>query len=328
MSSPLLPSVLSRFPDLGEIRRIDLLNNAGGFSGSQLWKVAALSGDYCLRRWPAETNDEHLAFIHAFQRHLCQSGIRFVSAPIATRDATTIVERDGRLWDLCTWMPGEADYHEKPSPARLAAAMRALAQIHIAAAQMPGQSRMGTSPGIAARREQLRQLLSGGIDRIEAAVSRRSLAWDDLALRICQRFRALALEVERELTTAATISGPLFPCLRDIWHDHVLFTGDEVTGIIDFGAARIESPAGDVARLVGSLVSDDADGWRGALAAYEETRRLDAKQRQLIRAFDTSGSLLSGINWLTWLYVEEREFEDAAAVTRRLGEIAGRAAKM
>jgi Ser/Thr protein kinase RdoA (MazF antagonist) len=265
-----------------------------------------------------------LAFVHAFQRHLRGSGLDFIPVPMVASDGGTFVEYESRLWELISWMPGRADFHQQPSPARLAAAMRALVQIHVAAVQMPGQSRVGTSPGLAARRDQLRQLLSGGIARIEAAVVRRPLAWDELARRVCEKFRQVASHIEQKLTDATAISGPLFPCLRDIWHDHVLFTGDQVTGIIDFGAARVESPAGDIARLVGSLVGDDAEGWRAALAAYEAARPLDADQRQLIRAFDASNVLLSGINWLTWLYLDQREFDDAAAVTRRLAEITAR----
>ena len=304
--------------------QVQRLVGGGGFSGSELWKVAGPTGVYCLRRWPEATSAERLAFIHAFQRHLRSAGLSFTPLLMGAPAGRTFVEHQGHLWELATWMPGKADYHERLSPERLEAAMTALAQIHEAAATMPGQSRVGTSPGLAARLDQLRQLRGGGIEQIEAAVARRSLAWDDMARVICQRFRQFAPQIEQRLADATTIRGPLFPCLRDIWRDHVLFTGEEVTGIIDFGAARIESPAGDIARLVGSLVGDDAEGWDAARAAYEALRPLDASQQPLIRAFDVSGVLLSGVNWLAWLYVERRAFEDAGAVTRRLAEIAAR----
>lgn len=318
--------VVLRHFSIGAIGHVDPLGGAGGFSGSLLWKVSAESGQYCLRRWPAEApTADRLAFIHAFQRHLRRSGLIFIPVPAPTVDGGSFVRHQGRLWELVTWMPGRADDHQDPSPAKLAAAMGALAKIHDAAATMPGQFCVGRSPGLAARLTQLRELQSGGINRIELACGERLLGWEGAARSICVSFRALAQQVERQLTDAATIAVPLFPCLRDIWRDHVLFTGDAVTGVIDFGAARLESPAGDIARLAGSLVHDDADRWREALDAYEAAGRLiDDAERQLISAFDISGLLLAGINWLTWLYVEGRQFDDATTVARRLDAIVAR----
>src|SRR5207253_1184387 len=31
---------------------------------------------------------------------------------------------------------------------------------------------------------------------------------------------------------------PMQPCVCDLWHDHVLFTLDTVTGVIDFGGVK------------------------------------------------------------------------------------------
>ena len=324
MAANLWQSALARYPVIGPVSHLRKLSGSG-FSGSLLWQVTAEAGEFALRRWPTEhPTRERLTFIHAFQRHLRQSGLTFVPVPLLSADRSSYVEEDGHLWELETWMPGEADRASPPAGNRLAAAMMALARMHLAAAEMPGQARNGRSPGLAARLEQLRELRMGGIERIEAAVANRRGAWDDAARRIITGFRQLSPQVEQILAEAVPIQGPLFPCLRDIWREHVLFTGDEVTGIIDFGAARIETPAGDIARLVGSFVGDNAGGRRAALAAYESMRPLDGIQRELIGVFDTSGVLLSGINWLTWLYLEQREFEDAGAVTRRLDEIGSR----
>ena len=80
------------------------------------------------------------------------------------------------------------------------------------------------------------------------------------------------------LEPLATVSLNLQPCLRDIWHDHVLFTGDKVTGMIDFGAVDIDTPATDIARLVGSLVGDDAAGWQSGIAAYSDVRPLTERR--------------------------------------------------
>jgi homoserine kinase type II len=114
---------------------------------------------------------------------------------------------------------------------------------------------------------------------------------------------------------------PLQPAIRDIHHDHVLFTGDEVTGLIDFGAMRIDTPLADVARLVGSLAGDDCEARQIALQAYSELRPLSDADRQCIDLLDRTGVVLSAFNWLSWLYLDRRDMGAAAPIARRLHEI-------
>ena len=74
---------------------------------------------------------------------------------------------------------------------------------------------------------------------------------------ILEHYRRCAPDVLREVRAAARITAPLQVCHGDLWHDHVLFSGEEVTGLIDFDAMKIDSRALDLARLLGSLVKDD-----------------------------------------------------------------------
>jgi Ser/Thr protein kinase RdoA (MazF antagonist) len=112
--------------------------------------------------------------------------------------------------------------------------------------------------------------------------------------------------------------------LRDIWHDHVLFTNDKVTGIIDPSACRMESVACDLSRLIGSLVGDDVRLRHQAFEEYERHRTLTTGERALATVFDRTGVLLSGWTWLEWIYVERRPFHDRQAVTRRLTQVVER----
>jgi homoserine kinase type II len=100
-----------------------------------------------------------------------------------------------------------------------------------------------------------------------------------------------------------------------------LFDGDRVSGVVDFGALRIECVAADLARLLGSLVGDDAQRWRLGLAAYEEVRPLHDNERRLVAAFDAANVVLSGMNWLRWICLEQRQFESRQRVLSRLDEI-------
>jgi homoserine kinase type II len=117
---------------------------------------------------------------------------------------------------------------------------------------------------------------------------------------------------------------PLQPCLCDVWHDHVLFTGDTVTGLVDFGGVKMDHVAVDLARLLGSLVEDAAQGWAAGLEAYAAVGALSSADERLITLLDETGTLLGIARWLMWLYHERRPFEDRAAVARRLGRLVER----
>jgi homoserine kinase type II len=280
------------------------------------------------RRWPAGTDRERVQFIHTVLTHVVAQGIAFVPAPIPTRSVGegALLQFDHHLWDLSPWLPGTPDYHARSSRPRLAAAMQALANFHSAAASCPiAPTTSGIAPAFAERRDQVLRLLSGGIDRIASHVE-RGLAEDlDLrARRLLPLARALLPHLRAPLEAACRDPLPLRPAIRDVHHDHVLFTGERVTGLIDFGAMRIDTPLADIARLVGSLVADDQPARVFALNAYSELRPLTDSDRRLVDLLDQSGVVLGGLNWLRWLYVEQRDMGPLPPIVKRLDEFIAR----
>ena len=341
-----------------------------GFSGAEVYRLETARGTLALRRWPAEhPSPERLTWIHSVLTQAVANGFDRLPLPIRAagtiepddvplrrssaekRSRDTIVSHDGHLWELTPWLPGEADFHRSPSPTRLTAAMQALAQLHQAMASFqPNPQPQGPSPGISARLEQLRGLLSGGAQRVSGTISvavtlkarhastpemvpdtfsQASLpALLDAALEILAHFERRAPDIERQLSASVDRRVPLQPVVRDIHDEHVLFVDDQVSGIIDFGAMRFETVAGDIARLLGSLVRSDAtnrhSGWQAGLTAYEAVRPLSDAERELVPLFDRSGLLLGGMNWLQWLFVDGRQFADLARVQARVGAIQSR----
>jgi homoserine kinase type II len=97
----------------------------------------------------------------------------------------------------------------------------------------------------------------------------------------------------------------------------VLFVGDDVSAILDFAALRVDTVAGDLARLIGSFAGDDRIAWEQALAAYREVRPLTLDEARLVTAFDRSAVLLTGISWLDWVFHQRREFPNRSAVVER-----------
>jgi Ser/Thr protein kinase RdoA (MazF antagonist) len=317
-------TVLAHYP--GEFRpeQIEMLGAAGGFSGAVIWRVSPPDRVLCLKRWPAESPSvEGMQFIHAVLLHVARQGFGLAPAPCQDRRGQTFVTHREHLWELTPWLPGMADFRQNPQPSRLQAALRVLAEFHRAAATYPEYVlRTGRSPGVRQRLQRVRRYAAGDLEQLGQCIVPE--IWPDLCDRARQavtRARFCLGPVKTLLETACDCELPLQPCIRDVWHDHVLFTGDRVTGLIDFGAMQIESIAADVARLLGSLARDDASLWRAGLAAYESIRPMHQAEKALVTAFDRSGILLGALNWVEWLYRERREFHAPDAVARRLDEV-------
>jgi Ser/Thr protein kinase RdoA (MazF antagonist) len=120
------------------------------------------------------------------------------------------------------------------------------------------------------------------------------------------------------LATWKERSFSLQPCLCDVWHDHLLFSGHRLTGLIDYGGVKMDHVAVDLARLLGSLHGDDHPGWQIGLAAYREIRALSAEEEALAQALDQTGVILGAATWFLWLHRDGRVFDDPAAASRRL----------
>ena len=80
----------------------------------------------------------------------------------------------------------------------------------------------------------------------------------------------------------------------------------------------------DLARMLGSLVGNDATGWRTGLQAYRRLAPLTEEEEELAHILDETGIVVGVANWLRWLYEEQRPFADRSAVARRLTELVER----
>jgi Ser/Thr protein kinase RdoA (MazF antagonist) len=324
-----LINLLRHYPSDCQPARIEPLGAAGGMSGAQFWRLTVVRGSHdaaqhrlCLRRWPAEhPSPERLQFIHAVLVHAAQRGITFLPMPIHTRQGESFIHHAGHLWQLEPWMLGTADYERSPRVEKLRAAMTALAQFHVGVRDFAGLAAPGFVGGqnaIERHLARLHDLSLNGQQELSRAITDN--IWPELAPLARQFVTAMpaaARTAIAKLQRLGNVRLPLRPCLRDIWHDHVLFTGDEVTGIVDFGAVDIDTPATDIARLLGSLVSDDSEGWKTGLAAYSAVCPLSPEESLAVCALDASGTVLAGCNWIRWIYIEQRQFENPMQVIDR-----------
>jgi len=316
---------------------------AAGFSGSQVFVVELPDspGRFVLKCFHAAASREHAAFVHDLVRHVRGGGVTQVPEVIPTLDGDTVVrDAEGRLWELSRFIPGVAV--SCPTPAQAAAAATALARLHVAAASLPGHPpRLQRSPGVEHRIERSRQLLA------QPWASRRD-AWSRAAsLRMpAELSSALDARVAAAIEIFTTSDGSGFlahvattqphscvlqPVLRDVWCDHVLFadrTHDAVTAVIDLHAAGIDTPATDLARLVGSWAAPAGgkrlslvDRWPEAIAAYDRVRPLSRDEAELIPFLHATGVVFGLDNWFRWTCEEHREFSDPARMLDRIDSL-------
>jgi len=251
------------------------------------------------------------------------AGLTYVPTVYRTREGQTWVEHAGQRWDLTAWMPGQADFHARPGHARLEAACTALARLHLAWAEEG--TGVSACPAVLRRLDCLRQwtalVRSGWRPQLDAQEMDAVGPWAE------QSWDLLAKLVPRlgdQLAPWTRLPVQAQPCLCDIWHDHVLFDGDTVTGVVDYGSIKTDHVAVDLARLLGSLIGDDRELRAVGFEAYRRVRALSAEEEVLVKVLDETGTVLGAANWLRWLYYEGRQYEDRQAVARRLAELVKR----
>lgn len=309
-----------RYPSFCRQGILTTLGNHGGFSGAALWCINHPAGALCLRAWPPHETWPRLLFRHYLMSQARRNGLSFVPIVHSTLDGASAVEHAGRLWELTEWLPGRSDFHQHPSAARLETACTALAQLHTV--WRNDVSKADVCPAVQRRLtflDEWRQLLRSGWHPLRVAV-----ASDPLRPVVERAWRVLPRAVEQvphRLQNWSVVSSHVQPCLCDVWHDHLLFEDDRLTGLIDYGAVKSDHVAVDLARMLGSLVGNDPQGWCTGLAAYRRVAPLTEEEEVLAHVLDETGVVVGVANWLRWLYAEQRSFSDHAAVARRLTEL-------
>ncbi|MFM7152202.1 MAG: phosphotransferase [Gemmataceae bacterium] len=283
--------VLGSYASFLRGRRLSL-DNAGGFSGALLWKIESGVGSLCLRASSPSESPRHLADRHHLMALARDRGMTFVPRVHRNAEGNTVSIHAGRAWELMEWLPGSASYQEHPTQTKLTAAVVALARLHREWAS--GKTRiLAECPAVERRIRAWKR-------HMESSPGILPLAASDLYQRIQAHLNRWLVRVPEILGKPAA-SLRVHPCLRDIWHDHLLFTGEELTGLVDYAGVGEDNPAVDLARMLGSLCGDDEDAWEFALAHYREMGDLTGEEARLARRLDQSGVILALANWRTRL---------------------------
>lgn len=298
------------------------LGSAGGFSGARFWQIETIEETYCLRRWPKEHPTlKQLAWIHQVLTHCSANGAPQVDLPLKSTTGDTWIKHDGYLWQLSQWLDGKANFSDDPNEARLSNAIECLAKFHLGAAQVNLDFR--PSDNIKKRIASLADV-PNAIEQIQSSGTKSCGALHDFRTLVTSEATKPCADLHSQLKPFEDSVLPIQPVIRDVWHDHVFFEGDEVSGLVDFGAMEMDTVCLDISRLLGSLIGNDQARWDSALTDYSSIRALTEPERSLISLLDVSGIWLGSVNWLKWIFVEGREFEDMAAVEKRVAYLTQR----
>ncbi len=297
------------------------IGNAGGLSGARLWRFDSGMGSMVARAWPLDgPGPDSLRRIHSWLARLAD--LESIPIPLRAIDGRSLIVIDGVCWELVPWCPGSPDTSRPPSSDRLRAAFSALAAVH---QRLAFESTEAPSPGLAARLAEASGLLASELTQIESVVRREvndplagpALRWIALAR---DGFPQLVARLRRE----ASAPVPVQPVLRDARPDHFLFIGDRLSGLVDFGAMGLDSPAADLARLIGEWIGMDLAARSAALDAYAAVRPLRAIDARLIDVFADSAAWLGPARWVRWHFLEQRYFDEPDAAATGLERALGR----
>jgi len=311
-----VPGFFQFYPrEVRPISTIEAMGNAGGLSGARLFRFASVRGLLVARQWPADgLSMDRLQWNH--DRLGEAADLEFVCRPLPTLDGRTLVRWEGRLWEVSPWMSGEADLARPPTLTRVRTGFAGLAAF---LARFAKDRRWGASPGLIHRAEELEVLLLSEFQKIRLALG---LAPQSAPVALTRTWLERAVnkapQVREAIRKAGAIQLPIQVCIRDARPDHLLFEGDRLTGLIDFGAMGTDSVAGDLARLLTEWVGPDQVSRNEALASFDQVLPLSGEELRAIEPFQLANAWLGAARWARWHFLERRVFDDPAAVIKGL----------
>jgi Ser/Thr protein kinase RdoA (MazF antagonist) len=280
---------------------------AGGLSGARVWKCqSGLFGSLCLRQWsPTHPNEARLQFIHNVLARASEQ-LAFIPKVLRDQAGRSYWSVSDSFWEVTQWMPGQANYLRQPSQAKLKSAIAAVADLHGVWCEFA--HKQDTSPTTTQRIEMLNEWLGMHdlVERVGAQV--RGPVEAAACMSTIRMLHSRGPRLLEELRQANETHVNLHPVLRDIWSDHLLFEGDLVSGIIDFGTVRIDEPAADLSRMLGSLHPFELNVRLAAVEAYNQRRPGHTVDTERVELLDRTGTLLTALQWMRWLILDRQKF--------------------
>ena len=323
-----------------------------GMSGASVFQCQLASGDMlALKRWPDGTGLARIREVHQVVQQAKNSGCELVpwihAVAVGTENSPqTVFSHQQSHWDLTQWMPGEpASLAAASDPATLdqvRSGAAVIARFHASVRSLG--VRQQPPPAVLARLKrlcELESLVPQAIDLAAPLASAQEISAElhraihEAGRLLHWKWNEVSRRIARSLSQYQISSVPIQYVLRDIHRDHILFTDREPTGLIDFDAVRMDTPATDLARWVGSFSVKPGKSsemaieklWDAALAGFQRENLLKSCPESdlhvgLARDLCFATTWISLANWLVWVLCQQRAFPVGQdAVAGRIGEL-------
>ena len=261
-----------------------------GFSSTRVWRYTTSIGDWAIRWTPQTTSDrERMAWIAIYLSKLRINGAAYLPTPLHLKTGESFVENRSGLLQVETWMSGDR-LTPTSTENQKQTAIYSLADFHKLSGRLAQRS---VAPlEITSAFQKRIQLL----EQIELNERPSSPAWDELQGLIKDGVGPARRKLEEVRDCETTI----LPVHGDSRAEHFLFTGDQLTGLIDFGAMRFDTPWVDLARLCGDLSTGDQNEFCRLIAIYAD--QIDSNvDVNAVTALHLSGIVIACARWLSWL---------------------------
>lgn len=232
---------------------------------------------FFLRRYKAGIRHEEIAFEHALIRHLTARGTCPVARVHPTREATTVVQREGGLYAIFDFLPGEDRFTwvgPRCSVGELRASGQLLAQFHsdVATFAPPGRR---AEPRIIELLDVIDGVWSDCRSRSTGTVFDQFVAahFDEVRDSIAETLAALR----------RTAGGLPETIIHSDYHPgNLKFEGQAISGLVDFDWAKVDLRAFDIGLAVWYFCASWEGRADGRLRLEDSRAFLEGYQRRLM----------------------------------------------
>ncbi|MCA9036396.1 MAG: phosphotransferase [Planctomycetaceae bacterium] len=311
-------AVVARVAYLFGVMAESVVAASGGFSGAAVYCVQTADNQRYALKQVQDPSPRSLQRLR-WQHELINSAVMLRSVPLpqplsaATGDIRlhsshlAFDSLSSTLWTAEPWLPGYPADASAISDRHLTNASHALNEIYTAFSdtvlRTGGNERyrieFNRSNALKTRIEILRSLLNGELEELlKTMEADPDTTFRHLARTICAALSRHIRRLYEQCCELAAREFRLQPVLKDVWSAHVLFTGSDVTGIIDLNASDTDSICCDLSRLQRSWFGSNIGRIQNWVEVFSSIRPLDKPERQLLSALDGCTVLLSPLNWL------------------------------